>query len=289
MEISPRLTLLSWNLQLLSPQAQARKERALAIAGRILALRPDVVCLQEVWCPAARALLLSCLATGYAHIFAPAADHRCGLVIASLHPLRMQSFHQFRGARGMERIVFQKGVAAVLVQPRGAGAGIVVTNTHTQSDFWGSSARARALQMLELGAVVQQMEERAASAGVALLTACPVIVAGDLNAAAGTEEAAQAMSLLGSPVDVHAAAATEPSPRQQSFPLGVWSRRQRKYILRTPTKRLDYILLSRRSTADAVAGATATIAHSTAYAGTAPLSDHAPLLLSLSVPPPNTA
>ena len=42
------LSVLSWNCQLLSPQAQGRKARALAIASRILSLspRPDVVCLQ---------------------------------------------------------------------------------------------------------------------------------------------------------------------------------------------------------------------------------------------------
>ena len=268
--------------QLLSPQAQGRKARALAIAARILALspRPDVVCLQEAWCHAARPLLMSCLSSGYPCVFAP--EQKCGLIIFSSRPMSQPTFTVYDGAKGIEKCVFAKGAAAIVLDV-GGGKSIVVLNTHTQSDFWGSGARARAMQMLELGAFCDRIMRSATARGTQLLASCPAIMAGDLNVAAGTEEAATALNLLGSPVDalmdgrsVEAADASS----FLTFPLGVWSRGQRKYILRTPTKRLDYILMTRPSAAIA-STAVASIAHSMAYSGAQPLSDHAPLLLSL--------
>ena len=40
------VTVLSWNLQLLSPQAGRRKKRAVQVAAAILAAKPDIVLLQ---------------------------------------------------------------------------------------------------------------------------------------------------------------------------------------------------------------------------------------------------
>ena len=236
---------------------------------------------QEVWCDRARALLLSCLASGYAHIYSPASSHKCGLVIATRLPLRCPAFLQYEGAQGMERRVFQKGAAGGVLD-LGGGMGLVIACTHLQSDFWSSSAAPRAVQSLELASFVRKLECDAEQVGLQLLPSCPTIIAGDLNCAAGGAEARTVLGLLSPNVDI-VAASTEATPRSLTFPLGVWSRGKRSYLLRTPTKRLDYILLRRSPSTSQDESADGHVSQTLAYSPTtaAPLSDHAPVLMHL--------
>lgn len=283
----PPLTLLSWNLQLLSPQAQKRKARAVAAASRILALspRPQVVCLQEVWCPKARALLLSVLSMGYAHVFCPAATAKCGLLIASVHPLSNCTFMQFEGAMGMERRVFQKGAAGVLVNLAG-GERVCVLNTHLQSDFWTSGQPARCLQVNELAQFARRMalDAEAVDGGDACCggggggAPSPVrtLLVGDLNIAAGSQECKIAMALLDGMVDTMAEPAEGGERAAHTFPLGIWKRGQKKYALRSPSVRLDYVLQSKET----AAGSRAKVDVALAMKDGLPLSDHAPLMLT---------
>jgi hypothetical protein len=134
----PVLTLLSWNLQLLSVSCGSPAQlaaRARRIGAKILALRPDVVCLQEAWDARARAALLAALAPVYAATYSPADGAKCGLVIACrtdagsgsgsvVSRFEGGAFHRFEGASGAEGWLFDKGAAgALLVLREGAGNG----------------------------------------------------------------------------------------------------------------------------------------------------------------------
>ena len=130
----------------------------------------------------------------------------------------------------------------------------------------------------ELEAIVRKLESDAAHVGMRLLPTCPSIIAGDLNCAAGSHDAVSVLGQLGPTVDL-VAATTETTPRSLSFPLGVWSRRKRTYLVRTPTKRLDYVLVREAGAGRAAAHVSQALAHSAATA--APLSDHAPVLMHL--------
>ena len=169
------LTVLSWNLQLLSVSVGTPAQlaaRASRVADKLLSLSADVVCLQEVWDAAARGVLLHKLGAAYAHVYAPADGARCGLVLAAkaATPLAGACFHRFAGAKGAEGWLFDKGAAGGWVllpdeaaaptesaggdgdgdsdsceaaasdgaKPRGC---MVVVNTHTQSDYWAPSER----------------------------------------------------------------------------------------------------------------------------------------------------
>ena len=274
----PPLTLLSWNLQLLSPQAQLRKSRAVAIGGRILGLspRPQVVCLQEVWCPKARALLCSVLGQAYPHTFCPASSHKCGLLIASLHPLSNCTFLQFEGSMGMEKRVFQKGAAGCLVNLAG-GERVSVINTHLESDFWKSGQPARCLQVNELAQFVRRMALDAECSDGAPIRG--TLLAGDLNIVAGSKECEIAMALLGGLVDSEFDCAEDAAGKSTAgpptFPLGIWKRGKKAYLLRTPSCRLDYVLQSKE-----MAGGRVKVDVQLAMADGAPLSDHAPLILT---------
>lgn len=68
------LTLLSWNCQLLWPQAGALNFRATCIADRVLALSPDLVCLQA----RARALQIQSRQTSQVASSWLAHRRRCG-------------------------------------------------------------------------------------------------------------------------------------------------------------------------------------------------------------------
>jgi hypothetical protein len=115
----PTLSLISWNLQLLSVSVGTPAQlaaRAARIGAKLLALSADVVFLQEVWDAKARAVLIAALSPAYAHIYAPADAARCGLVIASREaPLAAQAFHRYAGATGAESWLFDKGAAGALV------------------------------------------------------------------------------------------------------------------------------------------------------------------------------
>ena len=145
---------------------------------------------------------------------------------------------------------------------------VVIINTHTQSNYWAPSERcgawlavprghdgsrhdssvltrpahrARAAQALELRAFFGRMCTAAATAGFAVRGA---LIAGDLNAAAGSPEADAMLTALRAP---HTRDLAEPtcagvSADDASFPLGAWKAKLGAYAPAVPTARLDYIL-----------------------------------------------
>lgn len=272
--MSKELRVLSWNLQLLWPQAGTPPQlraRSVRVAAKLLALQPqpDCLCLQEVWCPDCRAFLRSALKEVYPHALSPEdayvmcasplrlASAKCGLLMLSSLEMTGTAFSRFT-ALGLENAIFDKGVTGGFLHcpvgldgppsdtfvsedisltplprcaPPPSRAWIVIT-THLQSDFWGEALgkRARTKQLLELRAFVGHLAAKAAHSNIAVI-GC--VICGDLNVAAGSQEAASLRALRATDL-------LDALPDDASFPLGVW--RRVGYERRQPTCRLDYIL-----------------------------------------------
>ena len=114
---------------------------------------------QECWDARARSLLRSKLRACYAHCYSPADRAKCGLMVFSKdRPLHGGVFYRFQSATGAERHLFDKGCCGVFVILDGMGGAspgsdpgsepqhtppvaLAIVNTHTQSDYWGNSAR----------------------------------------------------------------------------------------------------------------------------------------------------
>jgi endonuclease/exonuclease/phosphatase family metal-dependent hydrolase len=173
-------------------------------------------------------------------------------------------------------------------------------------DIHPSSTSPRAAQFLELRAFLGRM---CAAAAAARLTVRAALVVGDLNAAAGSAEAAVALAALRMPhtVDLAEPHASGASCDDASFPLGAWASRRGAYVrAAAPRARLDYVLdasaAARRDRAPlrhAHCAVEAAIAEDDDEAGHAAkgeggggafgsfglLSDHAALLAALALPP----
>jgi endonuclease/exonuclease/phosphatase family metal-dependent hydrolase len=83
-----------------------------------------------------------------------------------------------------------------------------------------------------------------AAAASARLEVRAALVVGDLNAPAGSAEAAVALAALRMPhtVDLAEPHAAGASCDDASFPLGAWASRRGAYVRSVPRSRLDYVL-----------------------------------------------
>lgn len=116
------LTLNAWGV----PTARDLAERFDALPGALLALRPDVICLQEVWLARHRDALLAALGAGWR----AAEPHQGGLLVLSRLPLaeaRFTPFESLEGASLIERLAGKGWLEAVVRAPWGP---LRVVNTH---------------------------------------------------------------------------------------------------------------------------------------------------------------
>jgi len=315
------LRVLTWNVQLLWPQAgnpQQLLARARCIATKIKALQPqpDILCLQECWCPKSRALLRTALKSVYVHALNPEDAYvactsplqlrsaKCGLLLLSRHELKGTSFSRFT-ALGLESRAFDKGVCGCLVllepvlshppitsQPDSLVGADISLMPPTLSLPPPSSALIIVNTHLqsdfwggEVGvrARSKQILELRAFAGRMASSANHLnihilgcVICGDLNVAAGSPEAASLRALRA--VDL-----LDALPNDASFPLGIW--RPGGYKRCLPSSRLDYILdVSPMFRPDGARLVVKTANVVVAEDGSGLLSDHAFAEVSFAVP-----
>lgn len=175
-----RLRVLSLNAGLLRLGVLGRtflevpflEERLEALVAELSGMDVDVVCLQEVFSPSHRDLLVTALVSAFPHS-ARVDDRRRGLtnglLTLSRLPLLSTSFTPFRSFSLSQRVFVQQGVLSVTV-PFGGGE-VSVLNLHTtaggaRSPESRSAERVRARQLAE----------------VARLAPGPAVVCGDFNA-----------------------------------------------------------------------------------------------------------
>ncbi|MBI4575190.1 MAG: endonuclease/exonuclease/phosphatase family protein [Planctomycetes bacterium] len=188
------LRLASWNTwgpPLVAPGREARMEAV----GRELASRsPDVVCLQEVFFPEARARLESALrAAGLVHLSAPApltGPH--GLLVASRHPILEEAFTPFEVCGKPWKPWHAdwyagKGFLRVTLATPAGELDVYDTHLHARYRDVEEYAATRAAQALQLA---EAMARRTAMGRA-------VVVAGDLNIVRGEPELAAVRAISG--------------------------------------------------------------------------------------------
>lgn len=208
------LKICSWNVQLLpgvcSGQGGRRPDldaRAVKLAENILRVSRvntiDVLCLQEVWTPRSLSTLCEALRQEFPFIFMPNAHS--GLFVASKYSIVCSHFSPFPAAKGMERIFFTKGVCTTflrLTSPETTRTRVaVVMNTHLQSDYWSCGRATRLKQLKHIKRTMQRAVQECRGNGYDIDR---IILAGDLNIAAGGDEYRQAMAVFPSSIDLMA-------------------------------------------------------------------------------------
>ena len=138
-------------------------DRMQRLPGALLSLRPDVVCLQEVWMRAVRRRLID----SFGPTYEATTGHKGGLLILSRFPIERSRFERFTQLDGLplvNRLAGKGYHVAWLKTPLGP---LVVINSHLSLPGLGAKHNR------------SQMEELLASAGS--ISETPVILGADLN------------------------------------------------------------------------------------------------------------
>ena len=162
----------------------------------------DVLCLQEVWTQRSLSTLCEALREEFPFIFMPNANS--GLFVASKYSIVCSHFSPLP-AKGMEKIFFTKGVCTTflrLTEPEAVRTRVaIVMNTHLQSDFWSCGRTTRLKQLQHIKRTMQRAVRECRGNGYEIDR---IVLAGDLNIAAGGEEYREAMAVFPSSIDLMA-------------------------------------------------------------------------------------
>jgi hypothetical protein len=262
---TPSFRVLTWNLQLLPGVfagqggcAVSLESRARRVVANVLALanatRVDVVAFQEVWHEGSARVIQSGLATVFPNQHKPAAY--CGLLTVARPGLKIahSTFTPFRNTTGVEGWWFTKGVAALALREEDEEKdGLILLNSHLQSDFWNGGAEVRGLQISEIVDALANITDFVTFASQpSRKVIMTKILVGDLNVPSGSVEyenmIPKLVSLTGAVDILHSQTNCDtfplgqyaPVPCEQCFggcclPVG-------KYKHKTPSARLDYVI-----------------------------------------------
>lgn len=183
--------MVSWNVWGLPwGISDAREARIERIAPAILALKPDLVCLQEVWVEEDGALLAAAFAeAGLTHcVHASDGLLGSGLLIASRYPIKSERFEAFESTGKLHKVWHgdawaRKGALEVRVETPLGGLRVVSTHLHARygSDEYLSVQLAQAAQLGHfLGDFGINPPPRASDSA-----RIPLLVLGDLNSRRG--------------------------------------------------------------------------------------------------------
>lgn len=186
-----RLRVVNWNVWGLPwGISDAREARMKQIPQAILALEPDLICLQEVWVEEdGEALIEAFKAAGLEHhAFESSGLLGSGLLIASRYPIQATRFEAFESSGKLHKVWHgdawaRKGALEVRVKtPLG---GLRVVDTHLHASYGGEEYRAlQTAQAAQLGHFlgdfgINPPQQRDDSARI------PLLLLGDLNVRRG--------------------------------------------------------------------------------------------------------
>jgi len=220
-------TLNTWG----APYARHRRARMQAIAGQLLAMTLDAVCLQEIFLPQDRRMLMEATAEAYPHqVYFASSAIGSGLLILSRYPVQRQAFHRYSLAGKPQRLqhgdyYVQKGIGlAVLETPLGS---LALFNTHTHAQYLPDEDN-------EYAAFTGGNLYEAAQFIQAQALGLPVVLCGDLNVTPNQVGYALLSKVYGL---VDAYAALHPGEMGYTF------RRDNPYVGGNVDQRLDYVFL----------------------------------------------
>jgi len=167
-----RVRVLSLNAWMLPSFSKLMAERLARLPTALKAQTPDVICLQEIWTPSARAQIVEALAPD----FHASSAVRGGLVTLSRSPIVEQEFLPFPVTKGLtlQELIAGKGILLTVLEV--PGGRLRVANTHLAWDPKPDGARTLQLAFLRKT--------------LAPLTDLPLLLAGDLNTALSRDDGA---------------------------------------------------------------------------------------------------